>query len=478
MGLLSLLPANPGLTVANMATNTNGSQNRITVTGDWYVPSTANVDEFTMILSLVPSVPGVRYINSVGGVPGNQYAPGVSWICGKGCPCFQLGQQSGANVSNYAPPLHADANLGITLQTSTYYRLTGWIEWREQAEQSGGGSPDNGFYFGWKLQTITGNGGNVIDTLADISWADPGHVGLDAIPVSAKMGVIDDMAESQLLNYRQYRVAALSYSMSQSAGLWDTGYASNPASTDGFSTAVLNTSPTFFYRLMERYGSKVWDLSPNANHGNYWNSWNYGGYIDAYDVQGAPGGAIPGTPCVANFHGNDNTVFGVQSNQKLDTTAFTIQIAVNAFSWSNNTPRLVASGHTDTSNNGVEISYNAWDNGTYPFLEAAIGNGSSYYTCGMASTATALSTDTWYLIHLTYDGTTLTLYLNGSSVGSVATSGTATAGGNNLMAGYNPSYNGGAFNGKMQDFAYWAGTALTATQITDLYNAWTSAGAA
>jgi concanavalin A-like lectin/glucanase superfamily protein len=81
------------------------------------------------------------------------------------------------------------------------------------------------------------------------------------------------------------------------------------------------------------------------------------------------------------------------------------------------------------------------------------------------------ASDQWVHIAMTYDGTTLTTYVNGKSGITSTGNGTITAlatGSSSLMIGCNPE-NKQCFNGLFDEFAIW-NVARTAMQIKDNYN--------
>lgn len=86
-----------------------------------------------------------------------------------------------------------------------------------------------------------------------------------------------------------------------------------------------------------------------------------------------------------------------------------------------------------------------------------------------APTVSAMSTGTWYFLCGTYDGTTMTLYLNGASVGtSTAASGAMSTGAFSLYLGNNNL--SGEFNAHYVDeLGIWS-RALSSTEISQLYN--------
>ena len=81
------------------------------------------------------------------------------------------------------------------------------------------------------------------------------------------------------------------------------------------------------------------------------------------------------------------------------------------------------------------------------------------------------TTGAWIHCAITFDGTTLTVYKNGTSVNSTS-SGTLNlnANNNNLTIGYNNFSSGRYFNGSIDEVAIF-NTALSAEKITQIYNA-------
>lgn len=91
----------------------------------------------------------------------------------------------------------------------------------------------------------------------------------------------------------------------------------------------------------------------------------------------------------------------------------------------------------------------------------------------LVTSNTTMGTSAYYHLVLTYDGTTLTGYVNGASVGTpLATSGTGASGGlNQTDIGESGMFAGGSFSSSdVDECGIWS-RALTASEITELYNA-------
>ena len=86
------------------------------------------------------------------------------------------------------------------------------------------------------------------------------------------------------------------------------------------------------------------------------------------------------------------------------------------------------------------------------------GSGNTSHTAG-----TALTDDTWYNVIIVNDGSTSTIYINGTSDG--ATSQSASVSGSNMQIGGLDS--SGTFDGGIADVAFWS-RALTTAEITAL----------
>lgn len=98
-----------------------------------------------------------------------------------------------------------------------------------------------------------------------------------------------------------------------------------------------------------------------------------------------------------------------------------------------------------------------WDRGKYTVADQLV------------STSTTLTAGTWYHLLLTYDGATVTGYLNGKSQGTVSASGNGATGGNSFAI-MGRQFDGSGFAvGMVDETGVW-NKVLTATEISDLYN--------
>ena len=86
----------------------------------------------------------------------------------------------------------------------------------------------------------------------------------------------------------------------------------------------------------------------------------------------------------------------------------------------------------------------------------------------LTTSAHGLSTGTWFHLANTYDGSTLTLYLNGSSFATASHSSVSTTPVGNLRIGGDTSAGGGyKWDGKVDEFAFW-NVALSAYDVAKL----------
>jgi hypothetical protein len=80
---------------------------------------------------------------------------------------------------------------------------------------------------------------------------------------------------------------------------------------------------------------------------------------------------------------------------------------------------------------------------------------------------TPSTANTRQMLRFTYDGTTITGYLNGVSAGTATLTGPITGCSTNIAFGVDPAYSGDFFPGSIAGTALW-NRVLTGTEITTL----------
>ena len=129
---------------------------------------------------------------------------------------------------------------------------------------------------------------------------------------------------------------------------------------------------------------------------------------------------------------------------------------------------------------GSYLLTNAYSGATYPSVQVYIFDTGvvrfQFYTSNTAGGAQTLdgptlSTGTWYHLAFTYDGSTMTIFQNGSSVATLSTSGSPFTNGYSVSVGsYRPYASGYFVDGRAWDMALWH-RALTAAEVLQIYNA-------
>lgn len=195
---------------------------------------------------------------------------------------------------------------------------------------------------------------------------------------------------------------------------------------DVYKNTVLADVPKAYYRFDEASGTTANDSSGNAYNGTY----------NSTGVTLAQAGALAGdTDTAALFDGVAGEMTCPAGLNTSGWSAFTIEAWVNLTSLPASGARI-ADNDTGTNNKGFSLFFTAGATS----LNLAIGNGSSHAT---ATYTFAFSTGIWYHIVGTWDGTTITLYVDGVSVASVAKAGTMGTPSNAVVFGYNVSSGGG-----------------------------------
>jgi len=180
-----------------------------------------------------------------------------------------------------------------------------------------------------------------------------------------------------------------------------------------YNLAVLADAPATYYRVDEAAGTSVVDSSGNSHTGTYHTT---------FTLQQA--GAIPqDTDAAVKLTGGYITA----GTTTLSGTAFSVELWFNltSNSFGSSFPGLVTSDATAVNHKGIEIILAPVSDGHSGYV--TLGNGSSHVSTAFGNGV--FPTGFWYHLVVTYNGTTMTVYLNGGPlVVSTAFSGSVTAG--------------------------------------------------
>lgn len=187
------------------------------------------------------------------------------------------------------------------------------------------------------------------------------------------------------------------------------------------------------------------------------------------DSLGSLNGTDTSVSYVAGKIGNAAS-FGGASKIDFSTTGYNLGAAFTINMWINVT--------NTTVRQGLFCKTDGLSNTTSSFI-CEVGNPSSKLTFTVAagsgsatvSSGSALSNSTWYMVTFTYDGTNLTIFLNGTSDGTNATGigavNTITQG---TTLGYFGAYALLPYTGLIDAVGVWT-RVLSGSEITQLYNA-------
>lgn len=216
-----------------------------------------------------------------------------------------------------------------------------------------------------------------------------------------------------------------------------------------YTLAVLADIPLAWWQLADSSGSATAaDSSGNGNNAT------------ATDVSfGELNEAVIGATS-ASFDGTNSTVL---SGLDPAEPAFTSEAWVNL---DDNAPSgvlcIIADDHPASSNNGFELGLS---NGNQPYIGIGNGTGYSYLYAN-----TTVPTTGWTYIAATWDGSKISLYVNGVLSASVSFSGSLAAGSAAIGIGYNPALSSDYFNGLLAQCAFYP-SALSAARILAHYQA-------
>ena len=212
--------------------------------------------------------------------------------------------------------------------------------------------------------------------------------------------------------------------------------------------SLLSTGLVAAYSFSAGSGSVLADVSGNGNNGTITNA--------TWTTSGKYGDALVFNGTNARVNINDSASLHL-------TTGMTLEAWVNPSTVNSNWRDVIYKGN---DNYWLEATSNS---GSKPAAGATLGS-SDVDTLGTA----ALTTNTWAFLTETYNGSTLTLYVNGTQVSSLAHTGNIATSTNPLQIGGDSIY-GQYFQGMIDNVRIY-NTALTQAQIqTDMTTAVTSA---
>jgi len=223
--------------------------------------------------------------------------------------------------------------------------------------------------------------------------------------------------------------------------------------------ALVGDGATAVYPLDDPSGSAALDVSGNHKTGQITDA-------AGYDVTPGPFGCAPSFGTL-NFNGSSTTVTTAISGRTAAVTGATLTVVAwvkaAAFSAGAGTAAVVADADTGAGTAGgfrLAVGGNG-DTGTFDV-------GTTAGSVGIAPFDQQLSAGTWYMVAGTYDGSTVTSYLDGVPVGSGPASGTVVSGPANVAIGDDPAKGDQHFDGQIGDVAVLPG-ALSAAQLQSLY---------
>lgn len=169
--------------------------------------------------------------------------------------------------------------------------------------------------------------------------------------------------------------------------------------TNFYSTAILSKQPILYYHFDELSGSTVADSSGNQLTGR----------INETVTLAEPG--VLAGPGESNGRAIafDGSTGYILCPSRLSTTGWTtlwVSCWIKLTSAFSGNPRIISNSHTDIDHKGFQLFITS--SGTVTF---DIGTGS---TVGSVTSVSALTVDTWTKLDGTWDGSTLTIFVNGN----------------------------------------------------------------
>ena len=167
------------------------------------------------------------------------------------------------------------------------------------------------------------------------------------------------------------------------------------------------------------------------------------------------------------FNGSTGYVQAPYVQPALATLSFMVWLYVPSSGIGESNPALFGTAGFFGTATGCGLGYNLGTSGnTNAGVDFALNA-----TSGVTVTdPTIPTTGVWYCYVCTYDGSTMTMYRQGSSVASAANSGSCVASTTDLLIATAPSRTNRYWGGELAHIAFWPGVVLTATNASDLFS--------
>lgn len=205
-----------------------------------------------------------------------------------------------------------------------------------------------------------------------------------------------------------------------------------------YSTHVFHRKPSGYYHLSESSGTSVSDSSGNSYNGTLHGGVTLGSVAGPLQGPGESGHTAP------SFDGSSG-IITLASGLKTDGWSnLFVEMWFNTSASVGTATYLLANDNPTSSHNGIALGLNASLAGCF----CTIGNGT---TSATATFSTALSANSWYYLQAKWDGTTITLYLNGESQATASLSGSVGTAAQALALGYNPATVSGYYRGSIAE---------------------------
>jgi hypothetical protein len=285
------------------------------------------------------------------------------------------------------------------------------------------------------------------DGSATVSWGAPasnGGAAITSYTVRASNGATVTVGGPTLAATVTGLTNGTSYTFTVTAtnslGTGPSSAASNavtPTAAPAYSSTVLSDQPVAYWRLGETSGTTAVDASGHVNG-------TYSGGV----TLGQPGALSTDTNTAALFNGSTGVVTAPDSTALRLNGAFTIEFWGKQKTFVNSWPGIMIKGSSATAN-GYLIWYGS--NGALHFKRNNVD---------LATPAGSFTSTAWHYYVVTYDGSTLRWYVDGSAVASKSVVFPANAGTAPLQLGRGDQYG----NEYLDEVAIYA-TALSPTRL-------------